>query len=368
MSEHRRRPGLEGWARQASPTKLNATAGAAGGFVAGLVTCPLDTIKIRLQAQESYVPFILRRRHRPPACNQKFYRGTFGTARVILREEGIRGLYRGGGLIILGYLPTWALWFATYEKSKGLLQNTFNNMVLVNMCSSIIAGVASTAITNPIWVLKVRVMAQAYQAKRHCPKDLADITASSYHRPHWYYRSGLDAARKMYRYEGTPAFYAGLGPALVGISHLGVQFPAYEYLRRKFTGGSIGDPGANWFAVLYASIFSKVLASSVTYPHEVIRTRLQIQRRAMLGPEFLLGLASARRGSDVLLRPKYRGMVRTFQTVLREEGWRALYAGLGTNILRTVPSAGATMLTYEYAMQTLNGLRKAELDFEGAVL
>jgi hypothetical protein len=47
-----------------------------------------------------------------------------------------------------------------------------DNAVVINMCSSIFAGVASTAITNPIWVLKVRVMSQAPQAKRSCPKDL----------------------------------------------------------------------------------------------------------------------------------------------------------------------------------------------------
>lgn len=233
------------------------------------------------------------------------------------------------------------------------------------MCSSIFAGVASTAITNPIWVLKVRVMSQAHQAKRRCPRSLEDMTVSSYHRPHWYYRSGFDAARKIYRYEGAPAFYAGLGPALVGISHVGVQFPAYEYLKWKFTDGGIGDPGPHWSTILYASTLSKMLASSVTYPHEVIRTRLQIQRRTMLGPEFLLGLGSVQRGSDALLRPKYRGMVRTFQTVLKEEGWRALYAGLGTNLLRSVPSAGAIMLTYEYVMQALNNLRDRNLEQDG---
>lgn len=123
MSEHRRPPGLEGWARQASQAELSATAGAAGGFVAGLVTCPLDTIKIRLQAQEAHIPTILRKRRRP--CNQRLYKGTLGTARVILREEGMRGLFRGGGLIVLGYLPTWAIWFATYDKSKQVLQHTF---------------------------------------------------------------------------------------------------------------------------------------------------------------------------------------------------------------------------------------------------
>lgn len=193
------------------------------------------------------------------------------------------------------------------------------------------------------------------------------MTASSYHRPHWYYRSGLDAARKIYRYEGAPAFYAGLWPALVGLSHVGIQFPAYEYLRWRFTDGGMGDPGANWSAILYASLLSKMLASTATYPHEVVRTRLQVQRRAMLGPEFLLGLGSLQRGSDVLLRPKYRGMVRTFQTVLKEEGWRALYAGLGTNLLRSVPSTGAVMFTYEYLMQAFNSIKEARLDSNGVL-
>lgn len=207
-------------------------------------------------------------------------------------------------------------------------------------------------------------MSQAHRAKRRCPSNLAEMTTSSYHRPHWYYRSGFDAARKIYRYEGAPAFYAGLAPALVGMFHVGIQFPAYEYLRRKFTGGGMGDPGANWSSILYASILSKILASSITYPLEVVRTRLQNQRRAMLGPEFLLGVNNfaSGRASNILLRPKYRGMVGTFHTVLREEGWRALCAGLGTNILRTVPSAGVTMLTYEYAMQALSSLRNYDSD------
>lgn len=128
--EHGRRPMLETWARQASPAKMNAAAGAAGGFMAGLVTCPLDTIKIRLQAQEAYVPSTLS--HGQHSCNQRFYKGTFGTARTILRQEGLRGLYRGGGLIVLGYLPTWAVWFATYERSKNVLQNTFGQRAQPN--------------------------------------------------------------------------------------------------------------------------------------------------------------------------------------------------------------------------------------------
>ena len=51
-------------------------------------------------------------------AHPKLYNGLFGTASVIWREEGIRGMYRGLGPIVLGYLPTWAVWFTVYNKSK----------------------------------------------------------------------------------------------------------------------------------------------------------------------------------------------------------------------------------------------------------
>ena len=47
----------------------------------------------------------------------------------------------------------------------------------------------------------------------------------------------------------------------------------------------------------------------------------------------------------------------TFRTILREEGWRAFYAGLGTNMMRAVPAATVTMLTYEYGMREMNKAR-----------
>lgn len=98
-----------------SETALNALAGAAGGFTSGVVTCPLDVIKTKLQAQGG---FRVATAQTPPA---QVYSGMLGTARVIWREEGLRGLYRGLGPIILGYLPTWAVWFTVYGKCKKVL-------------------------------------------------------------------------------------------------------------------------------------------------------------------------------------------------------------------------------------------------------
>jgi solute carrier family 25 (mitochondrial folate transporter), member 32 len=109
---------LERWAVRASDSQFNATAGAIGGFTAGIATCPLDVIKTKLQAQGGFAA-IQKGRH---VGHHKVYEGLVGTARVIWREEGLRGMYRGLGPIIMGYLPTWAVWFTVYNNSKVYLR------------------------------------------------------------------------------------------------------------------------------------------------------------------------------------------------------------------------------------------------------
>jgi solute carrier family 25 folate transporter 32 len=56
-------------------------------------------------------------------------------------------------------------------------------------------------------------------------------------------------------------------------------------------------------------------------------------------------------------RPRYDGMLRTCQTILREEGWRAFYSGIGTNLFRAVPAAMTTMLTYEYLRKLIHNFQ-----------
>lgn len=105
---------LQSWAARASDSQFNAIAGAIGGFTSGVVTCPLDVIKTKLQAQGGYTPVDLGRH----AGHPKMYNGLVGTAKVIWRLEGLRGMYRGLGPIVMGYLPTWAVWFTVYNEAK----------------------------------------------------------------------------------------------------------------------------------------------------------------------------------------------------------------------------------------------------------
>ncbi|CAO2658688.1 Nn.00g064110.m01.CDS01 [Neocucurbitaria sp. VM-36] len=327
---------------------VNALCGASAGVASGIVTCPLDVIKTRLQAQGSFRP----RKYTGPT--RAVYKGLTGTARVIWVEDGIRGLYRGLGPMLLGYIPTWAVYMSTYEATKDFLNPQMENKWLARTLASITAGGCSTLVTNPIWVVKTRLMSQV------------SSRASEEHRPPWHYKNTFDAFRKMYAKEGIGSFYSGLTPALLGLTHVAIQFPLYEFLKMKFTGLEMGQADAksqdiHWFGIAAATVLSKICATSATYPHEVLRTRLQTQQRSL--PSHSHDHISFRGGhegqghhtrppgtssSDGMINmPRYRGILKTCTVILQEEGWRAFYNGMGTNMVRAVPAAVTTMMTFE---------------------
>jgi solute carrier family 25 folate transporter 32 len=205
------------------------------------------------------------------------------------------------------------------------------------------------------------------QVGLHAPDDA---------RPPWHYRNTWDAAKKMYRAEGLKVFYSGLGPALIGLSHVAIQFPLYEFLKQQFTGLEMGQntieahSQTHFVGMSLAAFISKICASCATYPHEVLRTRLQMQQQTLPasshdGISFRggLGHVNMSRGpgtssSDGMINiPRYKGMVRTVRTILQEEGWRAFYNGMGTNLVRAVPAAMTTILTYETMKTVMHNLQ-----------
>jgi solute carrier family 25 folate transporter 32 len=240
--------------------------------------------------------------------------------------------------------------------------------------SAVTGGTCSILLTNPLWVIKTRLMSQSSTSTNTAPKE---------------YKSAIDVAWKMYYREGITSFYSGLTPALLGVTHLAVQFPLYEQFKRYLTGAGLGNwhEDHGWLQVLgilAASSASKACAIAATYPHEVIRTRLQTQQKIYpftpveparpsktldpsvrgSGPRREKCCDGGRTCERLPLR--YRGIISTFKTILREEGWRALYSGMGTGLIGAVPASATTMLVYETVVRVLKksrmqGKRKLEL-------
>lgn len=91
--------------------------------------------------------------------------------------------------------------------------------------------------------------------------------------------------------------------------------------------------------ILLCSGGSKMLASIATYPHEVLRTRLQmVPERAASGAQ----------------SNRYTGFIQAIQLIARQEGIHGFYKGMGVNLVRTVPNSGLTILTYEVIMHYFN--------------
>jgi solute carrier family 25 folate transporter 32 len=225
-------------------------------------------------------------------------------------------------------------------------------------------------VTNPIWVIKTRLMSQS-----------SETAVKNHTRAPWYYKNTWDAARKMYKAEGLVSFYSGLTPALLGLTHVAIQFPLYELFKAKFTGAKIGEAETDehrmeHFYGLSAAVFvSKVIASTATYPHEVVRTRLQTQQRSHVqhssaSPGYRASserLKLAGTSDGMISALKYRGTIQTCQAILAEEGWRGFYAGLGTNLIRAVPSAMTTILTFEYLKALFLSEREIAKSQEGGL-
>ena len=97
---------------QRSKVRDSAIAGACAGLVSSIVTCPLYVLKTRLQVQTDKASL------RNMFCMYNRKVSDLALIRNIWTNDGFRGFYRGLGPTMIGYLPTWAIYFCVYDGCK----------------------------------------------------------------------------------------------------------------------------------------------------------------------------------------------------------------------------------------------------------
>jgi solute carrier family 25 protein 33/36 len=97
------------------------------------------------------------------------------------------------------------------------------------------------------------------------------------------------------------------------------------------------DELEEWGGKFTAAAGAKLFAAVVTYPHEVVRTRLR--------------QAPTTATKSGMVRMKYTGLIQCFRTVAREEGMVGLYGGMTPHLLRVVPSAAIMFGMYEVILK-----------------
>ncbi|GAV27204.1 hypothetical protein PMKS-000668 [Pichia membranifaciens] len=158
-----------------------------------------------------------------------------------------------------------------------------------------------------------------------------------------WYTGTFDAFRKMYKHEGIGVFYKGLLPSYFGLCHVAIQFPLYENFKKMFKidndknenvleSSSLSQKATNFVKFILASSLSKMIASGITYPHELVRTRLQLFSNS----------------NKILNESQVSGLIRVIKTIIKNEGFRGFYSGFVINLARTVPASAVTMVSFEY--------------------
>eukprot|EP00298_Acanthocystis_sp_HF-20_P014078 c20626_g1_i3.p1 GENE.c20626_g1_i3~~c20626_g1_i3.p1 ORF type:complete len:278 (-),score=80.37 c20626_g1_i3:226-1059(-) len=252
----------------------NFMAGAFSGLTSAICVAPFDVLKTRQQVQFQRL-----------GEQAKYPKNPFLGLRVIFIDEGIRGLFRGLPTTVLGYVPNWGIYWACYTKIKFQMEES-NQLPKISqsMLAATFAGGLSAIITNPFWVIRTRIQTQEIVSK------------------HSEYRSTITAFEQIYKYEGIKGFYRGLPASLVGLGHVAIQFPIYESCKEELQKHSTILSEHPTLNLIVSSCISKIFACCFTYPHEVIRSRLHLERKERSSLISLVRKAVSEEGVFVLYR------------------------------------------------------------------
>ncbi|KAF0047107.1 hypothetical protein F2P81_000740 [Scophthalmus maximus] len=294
-----------------------------GGTVGAILTCPLEVVKTRLQSSSItlYISEVQLSTVNGASVARVAPPGPLHCLKLILEREGPRSLFRGLGPNLVGVAPSRAIYFAAYSTAKEKLNGVLEpDSTQVHMVSAAMAGFTAITATNPIWLIKTRLQ---LDARNRGERQM----------------NAFECVRRVYQMDGLRGFYRGMSASYAGISETVIHFVIYESIKRRLLeykartsmdeeDESVKD-ASDFVGMMLAAATSKTCATSIAYPHEVIRTRLREE------------------GS------KYRSFFQTLLTVPREEGYRALYRGLTTHLVRQIPNTAIMMCTYEVVVYLL---------------
>ncbi|KAI7838108.1 hypothetical protein COHA_008116 [Chlorella ohadii] len=287
-----------------NPT-VDYVAGAFAGSANIAIGFPFDTVKVRLQ-----------NRLNP-------YSGPWHCVTSIVRYEGARMLYRGMSPQLVGGALETGVNYAVYQAMLKLTQGP--DLQLPDAAAvPLSAGAAGIVLS---FVLS--------------PAELCRLQLGGTERYHSY--SGpIDCLRQTVKSEGWRGLTRGLGGTMAReCPGNAVYFSCYSLLRHWLPGkaplpGAADQPRSLWQALADAgsAIVCGGLAGMAMWaailPIDVAKTRIQT---AYPGSYY-----------DV-------GILKQLQILYREDGLRALYAGLSPTLIRAFPANAAQWLAWELCMQ-----------------
>ncbi|CAB9508415.1 dinucleotide transporter 2, mitochondrial [Seminavis robusta] len=279
-------------------------AGVGSGALSSVICAPLDLVRTRLQVWTDL--------KKAPASSLREALVDIG------RTEGFTGYFRGLGAALCTVPAFWGVYFPLYDelKRRWTMASPETQPSLVHCGSAVAAGAVSDLICNPMFVVRTRLQTEALHGGG-APSGI------------------VRTIQTLHQEGGVKIFWRGMSANMMGLSHVAVQFPVYEWLKTALVnqrnnkvseGEQVLEPTA--LDLFLASGLSKMTASLLTYPHEVIRSRMMDARGAA-------GMS----------------LLQTTRRVYAQDGLLGFYSGLPVALIRVIPNCCITFMTYELLLR-----------------
>jgi solute carrier family 25, member 34/35 len=276
------------------------------------------------------------------------YRGPIHGVSVIVRNEGIRGVYRGLGTAYIYQVLLNGCRLGFYEPMRQALTKVFfrdvNTQSLgINMFCGAASGIIGAAAGSPFFLVKTRL--QSYSPF---------LPVGTQHN----YKNAWNGLSQIYRSEGVRGLYRGVGAAMIRTGFgSSVQLPTYFFAKRQLVKhlGMEEGPALH----LASSTASGFVVCVFMHPPG----RLPPAPRAAFADASLCLVSLQVRTDTIMSRlynqngNLYKGVFDCLAKTIRTEGFFAIYKGFLPHLARILPH---TILTLSLAEQTNKWMRKLE--------
>ena len=297
---------------QEVPVFQSLVAGCLSGISARIVTAPLDTLKIRLQLQ---------------LANEAQYGGILVTFKRLVRQEGVRALWKGNVPAMAMYILYGSTQFTSYAILNKLLSKSQLPAQIHTGMVGALSGTCSAIASYPCDVLRTRFIANH-------SRELSTM---------------LSTAQEIWRHEGFRGFFKGVSSSIVSIAVATSSILAtYESVKIFCEQRPDRDSSVIQLLESSASVIAGIVSKTIVFPIDTVRKRYQVIDWQQLGHP-----GHTNKAYKAYKSYTSTNFLRLALMIVEKEGLLALYHGYTLGIAKSVPSTVVSLGVYEWCLRRM---------------
>jgi hypothetical protein len=306
----------------------NMIAGGVSGCIGKTMTAPLSRLTVLYQVG----PLL---KH-TSSSHLRVKESLWSTFRSIVREEGVLSLWKGNFTSVVHRFPYSAVNFASFEVCKEQLEENapYLGHKWIRMIAGAISGASSCMATYPLDIVRTRLTVGITTANTGTSVFSGNKLIGS--------SKILEVLADILQHEGVRGIYRGLTASLaVAVPTFAISFTAYGNMKDILLsqgGIFVNQKNGHLSPVgsLLSGSFSGVISSTLIFPLDVVRKRLQFQ-----------GVLRIHAGQQP-------SILREIAHIYGTDGMRGFYRGLLAEVLKVCPMVALTFCSFELIKDAMN--------------